>query len=108
MNADDLAKARAAVAAWHAKTPLVEANAISKSTWDDGGAAGGITVADQKALVSKIQTLLADAGYDPGPADGRMGPKTVDAVRAYQQKSGMPVTGQIDKVLVASLSGADN
>jgi localization factor PodJL len=107
MSADDLAKARAAVGAWRAKTPLVEANAISKTNWDDD-TSGGITVADQRALVSKIQTLLADAGYDPGPADGRMGPKTVDAVRAYQQKSGMPVTGQIDKILVASLSGSDN
>jgi len=107
MSADDLAKARAAVAAWRARAPLVEANAIAKSNWDDGSS-GGITVADQRALVAKIQTLLADAGYDPGPADGRIGPKTVVAVRAYQQKTGMPVTGQIDKVLVASLAGSDN
>ena len=107
MSADDLTKARAAVTAWHAKAPLVEANAIRKTNWDDDGSAG-ITVAEQQALVSKIQTLLADAGYDPGPADGRMGPKTVDAVRAYQQKAGMPVTGQIDRTLVASLSEAGN
>ena len=104
MTADDLAKARAAVAAWHAKPPLVEANALStqSGTWDD--ASPSISVADRQALVAKIQTLLADAGYDPGPADGVVGRKTVDAVRAYQQKAGVPVTGQIDKTLVASLS----
>ena len=104
MSADDLAKARAAVAAWHAKAPLVEANAVSVSggTWDDP--TPSISIADRQALVAKIQTLLADAGYDPGPADGVVGRKTVDAVRAYQQKAGVPVTGQIDKTLVASLS----
>ncbi|MEJ0096885.1 MAG: SEL1-like repeat protein [Bauldia sp.] len=105
MSADDLAKARAAVAAWHVKAPLVEANAVAapKGNWDDAPA---ISVADQQALVAKIQTLLADAGYDPGPADGVIGRKTTDAVRAYQQKAGVPVTGQIDKTLVASLSTA--
>ena len=108
MSADDLAKARAAVTAWHAKAPLVEANAISKGNWDDDAGGSGLTVADQQGLVAKIQTLLADAGYDPGPADGRMGPKTVDAVRAYQQKVGMPVTGQIDRTLVASLTQPTN
>jgi localization factor PodJL len=104
MSPGDLAKARAAVAAWHAKAPLVEANAVAapKGNWDDG--APSISVADQQALVAKIQTLLADAGYDPGPADGRIGQKTVDAVKAYQQKVGVPVTGRIDKTLVASLS----
>jgi localization factor PodJL len=107
MSADDLAKARAAVTAWRAKTPLVEPNAIAKINWEDGSTPG-VTVADQQALVAKIQTLLADAGYDPGPADGRLGRKTVDAVRAYQQKAGMPVTGQIDRTLVASLSDGSN
>lgn len=107
MSADDLAKARAAVAAWRARTPLVEPNAIAKINWEDGSTTG-ITVADQQALVAKIQTLLADAGYDPGPADGRVGPKTVDAVRAYQAKAGIPVTGQIDRMLVASLSDGGN
>ena len=58
----------------------------------------------RRYLVAKIQTLLADAGYDPGPADGKIGQKTVDAVKAYQQKAGVPVTGRIDKTLVASLS----
>ncbi|HEY5082275.1 MAG TPA: peptidoglycan-binding protein [Bauldia sp.] len=104
MSPADLAKARASVSAWHAKAPLVEANAVAapKGNWDDG--APSISVADQQALVAKIQTLLADAGYDPGPADGKIGQKTVDAVKAYQQKAGVPVTGRIDKTLVASLS----
>ena len=61
-----------------------------------GTARGGVTEADQRALVMKIQTLLAEQGYDPGPADGVAGPKTRDAVRAFQRTIGVAETGQID------------
>jgi localization factor PodJL len=104
MAADDLTKARAAVTAWHVKPPLVEANAVAApgGGWDGPGETIGAS--DRQALVAKIQTLLAEAGYDPGPPDGVAGKKTIDAVRAYQRKVGVPETGQIDTTLVASLS----
>ena len=53
----------------------------------------------------KIQTLLAEQGYDPGPADGVEGPKTRDAVRAFQARAGLVGTGLIDRSLVAALAG---
>jgi localization factor PodJL len=104
MQPGDLAKARAAVAAWHVKPPLAEANGVSApgGGWDGPGEA--ISDADRQQLVMKIQTLLADAGYDPGPADGVPGEKTIAAVKAFQEKAGVPVTGQIDTTLMASLS----
>jgi localization factor PodJL len=104
MTADDLAKARATVTAWHVKPPIAEANGVAAPAggWDGPGDAIGD--ADRQALVSKIQTLLAEAGYDPGPADGVPGPKTVDAVKAYQRTVGVPETGVIDKTLMASLA----
>ena len=37
------------------------------------------------ALVTELQTLLARAGEDPGPIDGKFGPKTRDAVIAFQR-----------------------
>ena len=42
-------------------------------------------------------------GFDPGPADGMFGARTIDAIAAYQQARGLPVTGQIDTGLVATL-----
>ena len=63
----------------------------------------GVTEADQPALVKKIQTLLAEQGYDPGPADGYEGPKTREAVQAFQRTIGMTETGQISGDLVAAL-----
>jgi len=100
---DQLAKAKAAVAAWHAKSPLPEANGVTAPNggWDD---AEGITEADRTGLVKKIQSLLAEKGFDPGPADGVEGPKTHDAVKAFQRNLGVAETGKIDPTLVATLT----
>ncbi len=104
LSGNDLAKARAAVQAWHAKPPLADANGVStpEGGWDSPGNTLG--EADRAALVKKIQTLLAEQGFDPGPADGVAGSRTRDAVKAYQHQNGIAVTGKIDGTLVAALT----
>ena len=44
--------------------------------------------------VIRVQNGLARLGYDPGPVDGRMGPKTAHAVRAYQRAHGLLEDGR--------------
>jgi len=61
-----------------------------------GGSAGNATVRD-------IQAGLQRLGYNPGPADGRMGPKTSAAIRQYQQDNGMPVDGQPSQAVLDSI-----
>lgn len=104
LTPDQLSKARAVVSAWKAKPSLAEANVVAAPAggWDGDGE--GVTVADQQALVKKIQALLTEQGYDVGTPDGVAGPKTRDAVKAYQRSIGAVETGQIDQKLVASLS----
>ena len=63
-----------------------------------------VDAADQQQLVQTIQTLLASEGYDPGPADKMVGPRTRQAVLDFQRSKGVPATGQIDRTLVAMLS----
>ncbi|MCP5153538.1 MAG: peptidoglycan-binding protein [Ectothiorhodospiraceae bacterium] len=41
-----------------------------------------------------IQQLLAAKGFDPGPADGKLGPATRRAIRAYQTDAGLAATGE--------------
>jgi peptidoglycan hydrolase-like protein with peptidoglycan-binding domain len=53
--------------------------------------------------VRRVQSHLAKQGYDPGPVDGLMGSRTVDAIREYQKAAGMPVDGKISDGLIASL-----
>lgn len=57
--------------------------------------------------VRELQRLLSRLGYDPGEADGRIGPKTRDAIRAFEQRQGMDVRGRAtDHVLIAARSVA--
>jgi peptidoglycan hydrolase-like protein with peptidoglycan-binding domain len=56
-----------------------------------------------RSLISDIQQALSDLGYEPGPIDGIVGPRTRAAIRAYQQDAGLPVNGKADEALMASL-----
>ncbi|MCA9752980.1 MAG: peptidoglycan-binding protein [Gemmatimonadetes bacterium] len=44
-------------------------------------------------FVSRLQTSLKNAGFDPGPIDGIYGSQTQAAVRAYQSKNGLATGG---------------
>lgn len=42
-------------------------------------------------IVKEIQTLLKNRGYDPGPIDGDLGPKTLAAMKSYLSANVAPV-----------------
>jgi len=46
--------------------------------------------------VKKIQEALKDKGNDPGAIDGRIGPKTREALKSFQTANKLPATGRID------------
>lgn len=60
-----------------------------------------------RELVRRTQAELNKRGYDAGPADGALGPKTRSAIRTYQSDAGVPVTGQASASLLAQLEGSD-
>jgi peptidoglycan hydrolase-like protein with peptidoglycan-binding domain len=53
--------------------------------------------------VQEIQGLLSQLKYEPGPADGRQGPRTRRAIEQYQHNEGLPVTGQASTELATAL-----
>jgi Putative peptidoglycan binding domain len=55
--------------------------------------------------VRGAQQTLRDKGFDPGPIDGVMGPRTSAAVRDFQSKEGLTATGQLDADTRARLAG---
>jgi Putative peptidoglycan binding domain len=57
------------------------------------GAAGPI-VSLPRERVRRMQERLAAAGFDPGPADGTVGPQTRAALRAFQEERGLDPTGE--------------
>ena len=56
--------------------------------------------------VRSVQQSLNDKGYDAGPIDGQWGPNTEDAVRRFQQDSGLPQTGELEGSTLSALGVA--
>lgn len=50
-----------------------------------------------------VQSLLTELGYEPGPVDGAMGPKTARALAAFQEDEGMTGSGMIDDAALTAL-----
>lgn len=42
-----------------------------------------------------IQAALKKAGFEPGPIDGKMGPKTRQAIKEFQRTKGLVVDGKV-------------
>jgi hypothetical protein len=50
----------------------------------DGGATGA-------------QARLSNLGYGPGKVDGELGPKSAEAIKAFQAANGLEITGELDQ-----------
>jgi rare lipoprotein A len=46
--------------------------------------------------IKQAQESLKTEGFHPGSIDGRLGPRTRRAIRAYQAREGLPQTGVLD------------
>ena len=54
--------------------------------------------------IEDLQGALARARHDPGPADGSFGPRTEDAVRAFQRQRGLTVDGLVGPETMGELA----
>ncbi len=61
------------------------------------------TVAADGSIVVEVQKRLARAGYYRGAIDGVIGNDTRRAIRAYERGHGLPVDGQLDQQLLATM-----
>ena len=67
----------------------------------ESGRAGGQQLSNDK--VKEIQEALKSKGFDPGTADGVIGPKTSQAIRSFQKSENLQVTGRIDEKTAKAL-----
>lgn len=58
--------------------------------------------------VQQMQETLRDLGYFSGPADGRRGPRTREALRDFQTDQGLPITGSLDPLTVSRIGRQAN
>ncbi len=107
---DDVAKSLTAdavqtvgdeIAAWRAQPIDLAANYAPIGTWLANFEAGEtITKTD---VVAKVQQALAKLGFDVGTPDGMAGPKTAEAIKAFERGTGMSESGAINPRLLAVL-----
>jgi|GEM_PF-3150704 len=60
------------------------------------------------SLLKRTQRALAQRGFNPGPADGQMGPNTRLAIQRFQKQQGIAADGKPDLALLALLKATDN
>ena len=57
----------------------------------------------QQKVIKTVQQSLSDKGYDVGPVDGILGPRTRSSIRQYQASEKLLVTGRLDAETVGKL-----
>lgn len=108
MDATTLVDAKLASQTWTPKRgdPIANGNLTSLGNWSNssltsaGGGSGGVQASPD---VAKAQRLLRELGYQPGPADGLMGPRTRDAISDFQGTAGLDVSGTVNAQLLSTL-----
>ncbi len=103
-----LARAKVAVETWSPKRPDPAANGdlSGMGSWAsamNGDMTASIAPAVATNDVGRAQAMLMKLGYDPGSSDGLMGPRTRDAIAAYQRSAGLEATGSVNAALLMSL-----
>ena len=59
--------------------------------------------ASSKQLIAEIQSRLNGLGYNAGSPDGKAGPRTQRAIRAFQSQVGIPADGEVSQNVLATI-----
>jgi localization factor PodJL len=83
--------------AFVAKAPIPRANGeFGRRPWDVA----------TPAQLTETQRLLERLGYSPGAPDGKLNPKTQEAIKAFEGDNELPVTGEASVTLLRQLRAA--
>ncbi|UJW85061.1 peptidoglycan-binding protein [Devosia sp. SL43] len=101
LTADAVSRVNEEVTTWVAQPIDLASNFAPIGTWSASFQPGeAITTSD---VVTKVQQALARLGFDVGTPDGVAGPKTAEAVKAFERGTGMNEIGTINPRLLAVL-----
>jgi lipoprotein-anchoring transpeptidase ErfK/SrfK len=84
---------------------LTSASGLTPAAIEAATYEGGDLPEDQSALTVKLQILLDRAGISPGVIDGLKGGMSESALRAFEERQGLPVDGMLDFEVWAALGG---
>lgn len=113
LDANKLSAVKAVVSSWRPKKADPVANGdlsslggridTSASNAGAGDMTGSIETTAARSDVARAQADLIKLGYNPGSSDGLMGPRTRDAIVAYQRSAGLDETGDVNAATLKSL-----
>ena len=101
LSAEDVGRLNAEVAAWRPQAVDMAANYAPIGTWSPTFDPGETIT--KKEVVLNVQAALVQLGYDAGTPDGVAGPKTAEAIKAFERATGMSEIGAINPRLLAVL-----
>jgi cobalt/nickel transport protein len=82
---------------------VIWVNASSLASQMGPAAAADVAFSATRDAIMAAQRALRSRGFDPGPIDGLMGPRTKRAIEAFQREESLPVTGSLSAELAARL-----
>ena len=106
MRKEQLESARAKVDLWKVKALDPKANTVNlPDEWASGKSVttASVPTAEMEKAIRNIQGILNKNGFDAGKPDGKLGGKTVIAIKAFQTSVGQEPTGKINDALVKEL-----
>lgn len=102
MAPDALERAKASVQQWQATPMDTDANTVNvPDEWIGKGVTTGSV--DMEKAIRNIQAILNKNGFDAGQPDGKLGARTVSAIKAFQTSVGQEPTGKVSNELVRAL-----
>lgn len=94
-----------AAAASPGSAPAQNGTGITAANIETAAYDGGDLPLGQSALTARVQILLDRSGISPGVVDGWRGGMSESAIKAFQRRAGLPMTGRLDHAVWELLHG---
>lgn len=105
LDEETLVAARLAVQSWKPQPMIEDANTVQMPADGWGADPTGTAKDDGRVdMIKEAQILLNANGFDVGAPDGIVGPRTIEAIRAFERQVGLPETGEISPLLLQQLT----
>ncbi len=101
LDAQTVARLHEEIKNWTQGQMDLRANFAPIGTWSESFDPGPSI--DNREIVLRVQAALNKLGFDAGTPDGLVGPKTVEAISAFEQATGMSQSGEVNPRLLSVL-----
>ncbi len=97
-------KTRDALEAFQIDHGLRPSRFVDKKTWEKLYFISEVGLVEKGEINYKtVQIILKSSGFDPGKIDGKLGPRTVSAIREFQEANGLKSDGVIGPATLRTL-----